>query len=328
MRYYFRDNRPSPMTRLLLSGVVLVALVSAIGGVYYSKGAPFAGNPFAGFGDDAKDSAADEENLQPIFIPIRKKFPPDPFPGGGKASTEKATPPGASAAVKADTDEQKALRPGSKPAASSASARLEQTANSASQPAKDTVGGKTDGPAAQNNTAGLASRGDSNGIPAGGARFDMPSGVASGSHDGTRQIRARSLASVKQESLSPAPQPSRLEKTIPSEPAKPAVLAKPVSKTGPKAAKAASLARPKPVKQPAKSSSKREVAVIRPKPARSAIRRKAPVELAVQAGSADNETVSRSAQPKYKNLDTVVEISDSGDTVAGKRWKDVSNASE
>ncbi|RTZ59104.1 MAG: hypothetical protein DSZ32_05835 [Gammaproteobacteria bacterium] len=331
MRYYFRDNRPSPVARFFLSGAVLLALISAIGGFYYSKGLPFATNPFAGFHDDVKGSGTDEEDLEPIFIPIRKKFPPDPFPGGEKKTSGKTAPaePSTASAV---TRSQTAVPAKSEPVAPPVSVHAEQGRVSAVEPAKNHVAGKTDDSGVQNKPVELATTNASEENPSNSTPVEIPSGIASMSGDKVQQTEARSLASVRQASSPSRPEPAKVKQIVKSEPVKPADSVKPGKVARPvkavKSVKPVKKTRSKPAKSPTKSSNKRKVAVIRPKPANSTPRTKVPAEVAVQASSADSKSVSRSEQPKYRNLDTVVEISDSGETVAGKRWKDISSASD
>ena len=325
MRYYFRDNRPGPMARLFLGGAALLALMSAIGGLYYSEGLSFAVNPLAGAFDAAKDGARDRgENLEPIFIPIRKKFPPDPFAASGEQAGAKASATNSSPA-EVPTRKIRTIQAAPEPVAPPVSVGVEQNAVSSAQPSSS-VAEKADQSAAQAKAAEQANSSDSRLNLAPDSVLDLPSTVAATPAKKSRQTAARPLASVKRESQSPGSepvQPKKIGRTTPSQPVPPRAGVKQV-----KSAKPSKIAKTRPQKPRTRHAGKREVAIIKSKPGSSVSRTAAPAEVAVRASSVNSQPVSRPLSPKYKKLDTVVEISDSGDTVAGKRWKDVSSTSD
>jgi len=261
MRYYFRDNQSAPWRRLLFGGGILAVVAFIVGGFDFSRGLPISANPFAAQDGPSKKSG-DDENLERIFIPVRKKFPPDPFP----VDLEDGQDTPVAESVKQQTGSSD-VRPG------------EAVVSSVAE-------GKKSAPAASSD------RNDAGAVP---EFASVPEGAM------------RDAASVK--SAPPA--------TAKSVPGSSGVATRKAVRAG------------VPAKAPDRRSGPAGVALTKPSrlaPVAKPEKKRKHADRSSPVGTGGRPVAD--AKPKYRKLETVVEISDSGETVDGTRWKDVTGLLE
>lgn len=293
MRYYFHDNQSSPYTRYIISGVTLAALISIIGGINYSRGLPFSTNPFFGSTDNDATSESNDEAVERIFIPIRKEFPPDPFSGAVKTNDgsahERAVP---DVTVKRSDSIQPVV--------------------------------------AKPPTAGLTGKQSST------IRTEQTETIDSEVRPELKTEKIKSAETLKQEKVEAAKAiseftdvPEDIVESINEKPVLP--LAAPVAASKPGAVTAAK--NKNPVSNAVKPALNHSVQVqsmpvTRSKPVQQVVIPRRSPETYIKLAPRPEKMVKQSEPTRYRQLETVVEISDSGETVTGKRWKDVSNFSD
>ncbi len=317
MRYYFRDNQPNPYTRLMISGIVLVALAFVLGGYNYSRGLPFSSNPFSTDAGNIIDTKSEQDDVERIFIPIRKTYPPDPFPGGMKGESAPSTQQSVSG--HGVSRPQSVRKIPTTPAVSSGS-----PASSVSKAAPET---RT---SARRKTPPVS-------LKSVAARVDH----ASPRENKVAEQKAEDKSKAASEQAKAISEFAGVpEETVRKAGIKPATVTPKVSKarSKPSTPVATQPSLEQRVKAGRKKAHVNDVAVIKSKPVSRVV---LPVQDRGHAGkrgvSADTAKTKAAKpkrnplvvkQPRYRKLETTVEISDSGETVNGTRWKDVSNSVE